>query len=268
MLTTLPLIAALCVVPGQAGGLTLSEARVTHGILGPAREGTKFLPGDSLFMTFDIDGITADANGKVLYSIGTEVTDANGKVIFRQPAQDLEAINALGGNRLPAYAQVAVGQEQAAGECTLKVTVTDRANKKSQSLTQKFEVLPRDFGLVRLTTSGDAEGQVPAGLLCPGQSLWVSGAVVGFQRGGAAKQPNVARALEVDEPRGFMKAAVDAETDQLLGCAVLGVEGGELMSMLQIAMMARVPSATLREAIFAHPTLAESLNNLFLTLKP
>ena len=41
----------------------------------------------------------------------------------------------------------------------------------------------------------------------------------------------VARALEVDETRGFMKAIVDAETDQILGCAVLGIEGGEMMAM-------------------------------------
>jgi pyruvate/2-oxoglutarate dehydrogenase complex dihydrolipoamide dehydrogenase (E3) component len=67
----------------------------------------------------------------------------------------------------------------------------------------------------------------------------------------------------VDEPRGFMKAIVDAESDQILGAAVLGIEGGEIMAMLQLAMMGRLPFTTLREAVFAHPTLAESLNNLF-----
>jgi pyruvate/2-oxoglutarate dehydrogenase complex dihydrolipoamide dehydrogenase (E3) component len=83
-----------------------------------------------------------------------------------------------------------------------------------------------------------------------------------------AKMPmsHVARALEVDEPRGVMKAVVDAETHQILGCAVLGIEGGEVMAMIQIAMMGRVPYTVLRDAIFAHPTLAESLNNLFATI--
>jgi pyruvate/2-oxoglutarate dehydrogenase complex dihydrolipoamide dehydrogenase (E3) component len=74
---------------------------------------------------------------------------------------------------------------------------------------------------------------------------------------------SVARALERDEPRGFIKVLVDEATDQILGCAVLGIEGGEIMSMIQIAMMGRVPSSVLREAIFAHPALAESLNNVF-----
>ncbi len=73
----------------------------------------------------------------------------------------------------------------------------------------------------------------------------------------------VARALEVDESRGFMKAIVDADTNQVLGCAILGLEGGELMAMLEIAMMGNLPYTVLREAIFAHPTLAESFNNLF-----
>jgi pyruvate/2-oxoglutarate dehydrogenase complex dihydrolipoamide dehydrogenase (E3) component len=80
-----------------------------------------------------------------------------------------------------------------------------------------------------------------------------------------AKMPMsyVARALEVDESRGFMKAIVDAESNQILGAAILGIEGGEIMSMLELAMMGHLPFTALREATFAHPTLAESLNNLF-----
>ncbi len=80
-----------------------------------------------------------------------------------------------------------------------------------------------------------------------------------------AKMPmtHVARALEVDETRGLMKVVVDADTKQMLGCAIFGMEGGEVMSMIQIAMMGRVPYTVLQNAVFAHPTLAESLNNLF-----
>ncbi len=80
-----------------------------------------------------------------------------------------------------------------------------------------------------------------------------------------AKMPMnyVARALEVDESRGFMKAVVDADTNQILGCAILGIEGGEMMAMLEIAMMGNLPYTVLCDAIFAHPTLAEAFNNLF-----
>jgi len=85
-----------------------------------------------------------------------------------------------------------------------------------------------------------------------------------------AKLPmrGVARAQEMSETRGFMKAIVDAKTKQILGCTILGVEGGELMSMLQIAMMGKLSYPVIKEAIFAHPTLAESLNNLFMALDP
>jgi len=76
----------------------------------------------------------------------------------------------------------------------------------------------------------------------------------------------VARALEVDETRGFMKAIVDADTDQILGFTMLGIEGGEIMSAVQIAMLGKLPYTMLRDGVFAHPTLAESLNNLFMTL--
>jgi pyruvate/2-oxoglutarate dehydrogenase complex dihydrolipoamide dehydrogenase (E3) component len=80
-----------------------------------------------------------------------------------------------------------------------------------------------------------------------------------------AKMPMdyVSRAVELGETRGFMKAVVDAESGQILGCAVLGIEGGEIMAMIQIAMLGNLPYTVLRDAVFAHPTLAESLNALF-----
>ncbi len=84
-----------------------------------------------------------------------------------------------------------------------------------------------------------------------------------------AKLPmsSVARAIELDETRGFMKVLVDLDTDRLLGAAVLGHEGGEIMSVLQVAMMGGLPYTALRDTPFSHPTLAESLNNLFTTLE-
>jgi pyruvate/2-oxoglutarate dehydrogenase complex dihydrolipoamide dehydrogenase (E3) component len=80
-----------------------------------------------------------------------------------------------------------------------------------------------------------------------------------------AKMPmtSVARALETSQTRGFIKALVDPKTQQIVGAAVLGLDGGEVMSMLHIAMMGKLPYTTLKDAVLAHPTLAECLNNLF-----
>ena len=64
-----------------------------------------------------------------------------------------------------------------------------------------------------------------------------------------------------------MKAVVDAGTDQILGFTCLGIEGGEIMSMLEIAMMAKLPYTALEDGIFAHPTLAEGLNTLFTSME-
>lgn len=77
---------------------------------------------------------------------------------------------------------------------------------------------------------------------------------------------SVARAREVDETRGFMKAIVDRDSNQILGAAILGIEGGEIMSALEIAMMGKLPYTALRDGVFAHPTLSESLNNLFMAM--
>lgn len=87
----------------------------------------------------------------------------------------------------------------------------------------------------------------------------------GYNIGVAKLRMNhVARAQENAETRGFMKAVVNADTKQILGCAILGIEGGEVMSIVQLAMMGQVPYTTIRDTIFSHPTLAEALNNLFL----
>jgi pyruvate/2-oxoglutarate dehydrogenase complex dihydrolipoamide dehydrogenase (E3) component len=81
-----------------------------------------------------------------------------------------------------------------------------------------------------------------------------------------AKMPmsRVARALEVDETRGFMKVIIDAGTKQILGATVLGLEGGEVMSMIELAMLGKLPYTVLYNAVFAHPNLSEALNNLFI----
>ena len=77
---------------------------------------------------------------------------------------------------------------------------------------------------------------------------------------------SIARATENGETRGMLKAIVNADDRKILGAAVLTVGGGELMSVLQMAMMGGLTADTLRDAIFAHPTFAEALNNLFAKL--
>lgn len=78
---------------------------------------------------------------------------------------------------------------------------------------------------------------------------------------------HVARAIETGDTRGFMKAIVDAKTKKILGVAIVGTEGGEIMSVLQMAMMGGITYDRIRYCVLAHPTYSESLNNLFMTLE-
>ncbi|WP_432710869.1 mercuric reductase [Pedobacter sp.] len=77
---------------------------------------------------------------------------------------------------------------------------------------------------------------------------------------------HIARAIETSETNGFMKAVVDKKTKQILGATIIGAEGGEVMSILQMAMMGGITYEQIRYTIFAHPLYAESLNNLFMAL--
>lgn len=74
---------------------------------------------------------------------------------------------------------------------------------------------------------------------------------------------HVARALELGEMRGIMKAVVDRETDLIVGFACLGYEGGEVMSQVQMAMQGGLTWRQVRDSVFAHPCSSEGLNNLF-----
>jgi pyruvate/2-oxoglutarate dehydrogenase complex dihydrolipoamide dehydrogenase (E3) component len=80
-----------------------------------------------------------------------------------------------------------------------------------------------------------------------------------------AKMPMTAvlRALTISETRGLMKVLVGADHDRILGFAMLGPEAGEVVSVVQTAMLAGMPYTALRDAILTHPTMAEGLGGLF-----
>ena len=83
-----------------------------------------------------------------------------------------------------------------------------------------------------------------------------------------AKLPVAAipRAKTMSETRGFIKVIVDAKTDRILGCTILSVEAGEMISPVQMTMIANLPFTVLRDAVLTHPTMAEGFNNVFSAL--
>jgi len=188
----LPLIIALGFAEAPASAIELTNPRNTYGELGGTRVDAPLLPGDVLFVAFDIEGISINAEGNVVYTMGMELQDKAGKSIFKQEAVQKTDYVPLGGSKLPARAYITVGLDQMPGEYVLKVTVTDIATKDAKTLDRKFTVLPKDFGIVAVYTSVDERGQIASpttGVV--GQSLFVQFGIVGFARDATKKQPSV-----------------------------------------------------------------------------
>ena len=102
---------------------------------------------------------------------------------------------------------------------------------------------------------------------------------VGLSEGEAQRQGTAARAAKLPmssvlrthttgETQGFMKALVGGSDDRILGFTMIGAEAGEVVAVVQTAMLANMPYPRLRDAVIAHPTLAEGLGPLFSNVPP
>ncbi len=210
------LAAALSAAPDDKDKLTFSHVRDTHGLMGPTRHADKILPGGELYLCFDIEGITISDDGKVHYSIAIDVADPKGKTIFKQDPKDLEAPASLGGRSIPAFAHLDMGLQSPPAGYTVTVTVVDLPSKRSQQLKRTVEVLPNGFGLVRVKTTSDQEGRIPATAIATGEGLWITVGVVGFGRGDG-KQPDLTFEMrildEAGKPVGAKPVAVQVNKD-------------------------------------------------------
>ena len=222
-------LAALAAVPGQGESLKLTNVRMTYGELGPTRPNNKFLPGDILFLAFDINGITIDKEGLAKFKMGTRVTDAKGKLIFKHDLKEIQHFAPLRGNVLPARAYIINGLDTEAGTYTLEVTVEDPAAKGKETATAmatvKFEITKRDFGIVGAYTSYDEAGAISAPTIgVVGQAMFVQFAVVGYDRDPKKKQPNIEFLYQFLDEKGtslaeplkqYLDKGIDEKQDQV-----------------------------------------------------
>src|SRR5258708_2626171 len=134
MWTIVALLAALPLLPEQAGTLKLDNVRSTYGALGPTRADENYVPGDALTLNFDIDGITIDDKGKILYSIAYEVKNLDDKsTVVSQAPQKLETLTAFAAKRAHALFHLDLGTEQTPGTSTMPLPVTHPASGPSHS---------------------------------------------------------------------------------------------------------------------------------------
>ena len=196
-------LAALTATPAQGGELKLANVRMTVGELGPPRASTKFLPGDIVFIGYDITGLTIEPDGLAKYKMAMEVADGTGKAIFKQDARELTDFVPLRGNTIPARAFVTIGLDQDPGNYTCKVTVEDPKTKAKDTLTTKFEVGKSEFGIVAVYTTHDLKREISAPTTgTVGQSIFINFSVASFQRDPKTKQPNVEFEFQVLDDKG------------------------------------------------------------------
>ncbi|HEY3787605.1 MAG TPA: hypothetical protein VGL71_02065 [Urbifossiella sp.] len=203
MFTAITVAAALSFAPAQQETLQLSNVRITVGELGPTRKETKFLPGDLLFIAYDIDGLTIDPDGTAKYTMAMEVADGAGKLIFKQDPKEQFVFVPLRGGKLPGRTFITIGLDQPAGTYSCKTTVTDPKTKSTNSVSIKFEVLKPEFGIVGVRTSYDEAGGLSAPALgVVGQTIFVHFSIATFMRDEKTKQPNVELLFEAFDEKG------------------------------------------------------------------
>ncbi len=237
MWLTLPLAAALLAPaqPPAGGGLVLGNVRSTHGPFGGPRPAGPMLPGDMLFLAFDIGGVPVNPEGKATYTMAMSVKDAAGKEWFGEKPFTKTDDVPLGGTALPGIAYTFIGFEQPAGKYNLTLTVTDE-KKRSSTFTHPFEVGGKALGIVSVGTSLDERGQVPVpngGFV--GQTLTCHFNVVGFGRDDADRRKDAPKPMagQPAPPKRGMQPNVTAEMvvtedgKPVVGKpAIVAVEGG------------------------------------------
>jgi pyruvate/2-oxoglutarate dehydrogenase complex dihydrolipoamide dehydrogenase (E3) component len=223
----------------QAVGVRESESGISLDVLGPSGERT--ITGSHLLVAV---GRTPNSNRLNLAATGVKV-DARGFVQVDDRLQtNIPGIYALGDIKGgPAFTHISYDDFRIIRNNLL----LGRQSSTQNRLVPYTVYIDPQLGRIGLTEQ-EARAQGRAIRIAKIPTSWV------------------ARAVETAESRGFIKAIVDAESLQILGAAVLSVEGGEIMSMLEIAMMGKLPCTALEDGIFAHPAFAEGLNTLFMNM--
>jgi hypothetical protein len=202
MFTTVALAALAC-TPGQTGTLKLTNVRLTVGELGPKRADAKFLPGDIVYIGFNITGLTIEKNGVGRYKMSLIVTDKSGKAVFDGGSRELEELYPLRGDSIPVRAFINIGLDRDPGVLTCKITVEDPKTKAKDTLAIDYEVLKREFGIVAVSTYHDYACRLPApatGFV--GQTAYIQMHVASFQRDRKTRQPKVEVEFQIYDEKG------------------------------------------------------------------
>ena len=142
---------ALCFIPSVSSAVDIKNIRSCYTPFGATRQNTKYLPGDNIFMTFDVEGLTIDPkSGKANYDTTLEFLDAKGESLFKNSTPN-EVRPQLGGTRMPGLIEFNPGVKRAPGRYSLRMTVHDKLGKDAKAFTYPFDVIPETFGFVGIS---------------------------------------------------------------------------------------------------------------------
>jgi len=184
---------SLGLLPGTAGALELKNVRPSYGPLGAERKGSKLLPGDVMFMTYEIDGLKFDdKTGKSKFETTLEfIDDAKPKEpLFVNGPVATEITAQLGGTRIPGDVHVIIGPNRLPGKYTIKLTVADKIAKETKSFTYPVEVVAKEFGFVGVNAP-------TVGF--PGQHYMTSFGLVNMDLDKKSNKPNVEVVIKILE---------------------------------------------------------------------
>ncbi|MBX9679104.1 MAG: hypothetical protein K2X38_10105 [Gemmataceae bacterium] len=183
---------ALALTSSQAQALEIKNVRPCFGPLGATRTDVQCLPGDVLFVTYDIEGLKFDdKTGKANYLTILELFDNKSKQVFKKETPN-EVSSQLGGNRMPGDLHVIMGRNQEPGRYHIRLTVADRLSKETKSTVYSFDLKPQSFGMIGVTA--------PA-VGFPGQHYVCSFAIIDTTLD-AKKMPNVEVTMKILDETG------------------------------------------------------------------
>jgi hypothetical protein len=173
---------ALGFLPSVSSAVDIKNIRPCYAPFGATRLDSNCLPGDTLFITFDIEGLAIDPKtGKANYDTVLELLDADKKVLFKNTSMN-EVRPQLGGTRMPGQLDLFTGVKRPPGRYTVKLSVYDKVGKDGKAFNYAFVVVPEAFGFIGV--SAPAIGFY-------GQQYATGFAIVNMALDAKKKEPNV-----------------------------------------------------------------------------
>ncbi|MGL4552038.1 MAG: hypothetical protein ACRC33_12735, partial [Gemmataceae bacterium] len=174
-------LSVLTLSPAQAGDLEIKNVRLTYGIHGQERKDDKILPGEKVYVSYDVTGLKVGPDGEVKYETSYElIHKATGKPVLQEAMTEKAAVNNLGGSVLPSFALTVFGLDSKLGVYTVKVVVRDKVTKKQATLSKDVELVAPKLGFIRVQLLS-AGGGPTAPIAVPGQAVLLQYALVGFK---------------------------------------------------------------------------------------